>query len=101
MEKLIQEKLANALIELVIRISQVEKVKKIAYDIEENKIIVWVYTDISLNENNITKKIIDIKYDILTKHKKLLIDLNIIPLKDLNNKNIPIPKDFQIIHLPE
>jgi hypothetical protein len=101
MEKLIQETLASALIELIIKISQIEKVKKIAYNIEENTITVWIYADISISEDNTTRKITDIEYDFLRKHKELLIDLNIIPLKDLNNKNIIVPKDFQIISLSE
>jgi hypothetical protein len=95
------EKPINALIELTIRTSQVEKVKEIAYNLEENKITIWIYADISLEEENITKKIADIKHDILRRYKELLLEIDIIPLKDLNYKKIPAPKEFQIISLPE
>ncbi|MBX0313219.1 MAG: hypothetical protein JHC31_15900 [Sulfurihydrogenibium sp.] len=101
MENLAQKKLINALIELTIRISQIEKVKEIAYNLEGNKITIWIYADISLEEENITRKIIDIEHDILRKYKELLLELDIIPLKDLNYKKIPAPKEFQIISLPE
>ena len=95
------EKPINALTELTIRISQVEKVKEIAYNLKENKITIWIYADTSLEEENITKKIADIKHDILRRYKELLLEIDIIPLKDLNYKKIPAPKEFQIISLPE
>jgi hypothetical protein len=100
-DKSIQERLINPLIELIAKISKIEKVREIAYNIEGNTLNIWIYADLSMDEDSIIKKIIDIEYDFLRKYKELLIDLNIIPLKDLNSKNIVVPKDFQKISFSE
>ena len=100
-DKSIQERLINPLIEFIAKISKIEKVREIAYNIEGNTLNIWIYADLSMDEDSIIKKIIDIEYDFLRKYKELLIDLNIIPLKDLNSKNIVVPKDFQKISFSE
>jgi hypothetical protein len=100
-DKSIQERLINPFIELIAKISKIEKVRKIAYNIEGNTLNIWIYADLSMDEDSIIKKIIDIEYDFLRKYKELLIDLNIIPLKDLNGKSIAVPKDFQKISFSE